>query len=112
MDNNQTIAAFQRRARAWGGDLVQMSVDAFDALPDRFAKPWQHGKQFYRAPFTSERVGILWLEKKIIYAGDVPWPVFTHEMGHTFATDKSPDRSDELDFFGWRLRLFDAYARA
>jgi len=56
-----------------------------------------------RCPF-SNYLGVNW-DKKIIYISDVARisdiSGVIHEMGHVFASDKPPNRSEEFVFFGW-----------
>jgi hypothetical protein len=94
--NRKHILSLGKIARAWGGDVVKISEDAWLEVPR---------KGFYEAPFTKDYVGIVWAEKKIVYVGDVAWTDISHEMGHVFATKKRPTSSDEWVFLGWEVAL-------
>lgn len=95
--NRKLILNMGRIARSWGGDVVQVSEDEWLEIQER--------KDFYDAPFSRNYVGIVWTSKRIVYAGSVPWTDISHEMGHVFATNKKPDKSDEWVFFGWEVAL-------
>lgn len=72
--------------------------------PSYIFNDYGYKKQFFKAPFTEDLIGILW-PKEIIYSGAVHWASIIHEMGHAFATDELPPHSKEWNFFGWEYAV-------
>lgn len=103
------IDQLRKLCHRWGGEFVELSQSAYDDV--RHFKGEQkrvfgpHRGPFYEAPFSSERLGVFWKARKLVYSGDVYWTEVIHEMGHLFASSKNPDRSDEFNFFGWEYLL-------
>lgn len=113
VDNLAIIQKLKAVAEQWGGNIIEWPTQRYDQfakaqamLPYRRAGKAKGMKlrHFYEAPFTS-KIGINWRDRTILYAGNVGWPDFVHEMGHTFACKANPDRSKEEKFFGWELKL-------
>jgi hypothetical protein len=73
-------------------------------VPPSVFYDYRYKRNFYRAPFTADLIGILW-PKEIIYSGKVHWASIIHELGHAFATDKIPPISEEWNFFGWEYAM-------
>lgn len=93
----------QQIAQKFGGDIVESSC-YFDSV----TAPEINGTKvndFYEAPFSSNRLGIAWQAKTVVYYDTVCWTEVIHEMGHCFATDLNPNQSSEWDFFGWEYCL-------
>lgn len=98
----QTILKrLRRRARRWGGNILQVSKEAFEAL------------ELSPAPFTSWDIGVDH-EKKTVFFSDPGMPStdrefginMIHEMAHTFACPTPPyETNDEFRFFGWEMAL-------
>jgi hypothetical protein len=85
-----SLAELQSLARSWGGDVlvVHFNDPVWDLLD--------------HAPFSAwlgvdHRLKLVYLTKEA-NLGEV-----IHEMGHVFATDRSPNFSEEYDFFGWEF---------
>lgn len=88
----QRIAKLKRRARAWGGQLVQIERD-------------EYPKNMSKAPFTSKRLGVSYKDKIVFYSSNCLIPEIIHEMAHVFASKHTPAKSDEWSFFGWEWTL-------
>jgi hypothetical protein len=97
MAYTKEVRALRKLAKSWGGDIVRVSPEKFKAEA--------RGKDFFEAPFTNAKLGVLWKTKKVLFVGDVPWGFLTHELGHLFASAENPERSKEFDFFGWEIVL-------
>lgn len=115
VDNSEIIAKLKAVANQWGGNIIEWSPQRYtlfakaqQALPyrRRGGEPKSVKlRHFYEAPFTNSKIGINWRRRVILYAGNVHWVDFVHEMGHAFACRDNPDRSKEEKFFGWELKL-------
>ena len=90
-----TLEGVRRLCEQWGGKLVCVSEEEFDSHKDNAL--------FCEAPFTHADLGVLWMEKTILYTERVPACPYEviHEMGHVFACDFPPDDAEEFNFFGW-----------
>lgn len=89
------ITKLKKIANSWGV-LRETSSSVFG--------DYLYKKNFFKAPFTEDLIGILW-PKEIIYSGAVHWASIIHEMGHAFATDELPPHSKEWNFFGWEYAV-------
>lgn len=87
--NVRNLIKLGKMADEWGGMVV------------RDESLFRRSEQ---APFTSDRLGILWDEKVVVYADKVNWTAVLHEMGHVFATPYHPI-NDETLFFGWEFLI-------
>lgn len=90
---DQRIVKLKRRARAWGGRLIE--------IKNGEGRPY--GMQ--QAPFSSKRIGVCYSEKIVYYSRECFIPEIIHEMGHVFACNHKPMNSDEWSFFGWEWIL-------
>lgn len=90
---DQRIVKLKRRARAWGGRLIEIKKG--DGRP--------YGMQ--QAPFSGKRIGECYSEKIVYYSRECLIPEIIHEMGHVFACNHKPMNSDEWSFFGWEWTL-------
>lgn len=100
------LRAFCRR---WGGDIVEISAQEYEQIfrgPDQ-RRFLYNDRRFFDAPFCSGDLGVDWEEQRILYTDrrPIPWPAFTHEMGHLFGTLENPNQASEVDFFGWEYLL-------
>jgi hypothetical protein len=89
----------------FGGRLVRVEKDAFDKLEfsSKGGLVFQGGN-WDHAPFTLRDLAINWLNKVVIYSGEVPWTEIVHEMGHVFACKEPPsEHPSEFEFFGWEV---------
>lgn len=102
------VKKLRRYCRLWGGDIEEISFGEFEDLfrGANLRTPYKE-RRYFDAPFCSGDLGIDWKERRILYTDrrHVPWPAFTHEMGHTFATLDDPGCANEVDFFGWEYVL-------
>jgi len=114
------IKRLRKLCQKWGGDLIELSSEAFDQVRNcsrlgrlrSIEEPPQQDSikyalsnmDFYEAPFT-KGLGVDWKNKIIFYTGEVKWSYIIHEMGHVFASNKTPDMSEEWDFFGWEIAV-------
>lgn len=83
-------------AASWGG-----SIETDNSLT------WFFAHDLCVSPFSSA-VGIIWEERAILFDPErLPHPVtaLIHEMGHVFASKKPPKKADEMEFFGWEVKL-------
>ncbi len=107
-------------ARKWGGSIVKVTEEEYDALQlsqslDKSGNLRHSFDPEYLkdAPFSSFPLGVIYSEKKVVYAADTrgktpvdpPWYEFIHEMGHVFACNEVPSKSKEYDFFGWEYAM-------
>jgi hypothetical protein len=108
------LTKLQGYARKFGGQLLVLTEKEFDR---KFLKypvhPVWHTmvfkRGFYEAPFVSlpARLGVQWARKIVACvpsSGIHPCGVI-HEMGHVFASAKSPDYADEYEFLGWEWAM-------
>ena len=108
----QKLRKLKMLAHKWGGSIVQVSEEEYEAL--RFAQDFEpngtlrhssHPSRLSDAPFSSHLLGVIYSEKKIVYAEGPPWYEFIHEMGHVFASTSISSMSKEYDFFGWEYAM-------
>jgi len=91
-----------QQARAWGGELRAVTAEEYNevALASR---------GFSNAPFVSGDLGVDFKKKLILYvpgsASDVEPVAICHEMGHVFASRRSPRHCKEYSFLGWEYML-------
>jgi len=92
--------------KQWGGQLVRLNEASFDdTCKDTDA--WSN-TGWSQAPFTCERLAVLWGDKIIAYSGPISWPGIVHEMGHVFACRSHPHKcssNQEMSFFVWEYAL-------
>jgi len=92
------VRRLARLCLKWGGELRRVSSDEYDRwMARRFS--------YSEAPFSSNMIGVAWKKKWVITSGTILWTDVIHEMGHVFASKKSPETSDEWAFFGWEYAL-------
>ncbi len=84
------LAPLQALVQSWGGDLKQVESD--DPLWDHIAA----------APFSSW-LGVDHKRKVIYYTKEAQPGEVIHEAGHVFASSRTPNFSEEYDFFGWEF---------
>jgi len=89
------IEQLRKLCRSLGGDLIELTVGAFDSLS-------KVPGDFDPAPFNRHNLGMIWHERRIYHTDKAFWPEIIHEMGHVFASHEPPNKcKDEFDFFGW-----------
>ena len=88
-------------ANRWGGGLLAVTLDVFCGFT--------RCRGFSHAQYTCGELGVLYLEKLIVYvpnsAPEVEPVSLVHEMGHVFASRSRPNSSKEFGFFGWEYML-------
>lgn len=105
--NANPLAKLQRMAKRWGGEVVVETTRRFDPMHpylilDRV--------DVSTAPFDSY-YAINWHERRVlidpVVAGRVSIPSVIHEMGHVFASRRSPNnlRCDETSWLGWEYLI-------
>lgn len=94
-ENRQNCRKLSRMVRRWGGEVVRLTQEQYYYL----------GRQagVSEAPFAVELA--VNYEKKAIYCVAPAWYELVHEMGHVFASRKSPRQSNDFDFLGWEWML-------
>lgn len=100
---HRKIQRMRALARRWGGDiLVFKNDDAFIKAYNSLGKGGEHWSSF--APFTHRSLAVAHT-RRLILAVEPDWIEVVHEMGHVFATNQPPARSNELGFLGWEFAL-------
>lgn len=85
-----SLAELQRLAEGWGGAVVEVHFD--DPVWDSVDV----------APFSAW-LGVDHGHKTVYLTQDAEPGEVIHEMGHVFASDRTPNFSEEYDFFGWEF---------
>ena len=100
LSKEDVVQRLRRRARRWGGDLIEVSDKEFES------------RRVPQAPFTGWHVGLRFRAKQVVFAEfaqprDIAFFTATllHEMGHVFATTRAPYKAEEYDFLGWEIAL-------
>jgi len=103
------LARLRKKAQEWGGDLVEVSEDDFNELFGYMKSAVVHPPKpgYVKAPFRSRPpFGVNYKERRVYYTPNVAPADLIHEMGHVFATRRSPDKPcAEFNFFGWEHAL-------
>lgn len=90
----------------WGGSLDAIEAEAFRALvEDSYST--RKKRTFFGAPFA-DGLGVNWEAKRVLYVPDEPQVTIAgiiHEMGHVFACAEPPEKSQEVQFFGWEYTV-------
>ena len=96
--------------RRWGGEIVVL--DSLSEFDERFDGRIASEAGYYDAPF-SDFHGVHWEDKRIYTVKSFEsTSALIHEMGHVFASPRSPafdpeadDKFEEYDFFGWEIAV-------
>jgi hypothetical protein len=91
---NDVVVGCRKFAKQLGGDIVVV-----DKLTARFSEAG-----VFPCPFAYHTMAIDWHEKTVIVAQDLTADNISgliHELGHVFASNKTPNGAKEFDFFGW-----------
>ncbi len=91
---NAALDRLQELARSWGGNLVEVLHE----------DPVWECSSVDGAPFSG-KLGLDHAAKKIYVIEDAELGGIIHEMGHVFACNTPPYKSDEYDFFGWEFMV-------
>jgi len=95
---NDVVVLCRKFAKQLGGDIVVV-----DKLTARFSEA-----NVFPCPFAYSTMAVDWHEKTVIVAQDLKADNIyglIHEMGHVFASNKTPNWAKEFDFFGWEYAV-------
>ena len=99
--NELALRRLRRLVKPWGGEIRLLSEEAYYKLDT--ASPRRSG--FSPAPFGCY-CGVHYRDRAVILGAPLREHLVAeviHEMGHVFASRKSPDASEEFDFLGWEM---------
>ena len=86
------ISRLQSLTEKWGGSFLRANWYDWRTCPVGIIE----------APFASYPLGVNFNMKVIAFDPKrVKWQHIIHEMGHVFASDNHPEKTDEYQFLGW-----------
>lgn len=78
--NCSKMETLSRMAKRWGGSIEQVRIGDYRRLLVR--------KDFHKNPFSKNKLGILWEEKRILYCGKVSWPEVAEKVFNSLQREK------------------------
>lgn len=97
-----SLQQLRQVVRRWGGHVIVVDAACYASL----IHTTYDGDAFWEeAPFTNGHA-LCWVHGVVVcHRADASVAVLVHEVGHVFATTKTPDASVEPDWFGWEWML-------